>query len=104
VNLPAPSFSSKYKTSTVIMNTNEKDSASMSCEQYAATTSSYHLDKRMRLQNIMTVHVRWPAKNSGAFVFGCTFLWSFLLCKQKKGQAVCIKTKKRKELKKKILY
>jgi len=42
----------------------------------------------------MTVHVRWPAKNSGAFVFGCTFLWSFLLCKQKKGQAVHIKTKK----------
>ena len=51
----------------------------------------------------MTVHVRWPAKNSGAFVFGCTFLWSFLLCKQKKGQAVYIKTKKRKELKN-ILY
>jgi hypothetical protein len=51
----------------------------------------------------MTLHVRWPAKNSGAFVFGCTFLWSFLLCKQKKGQAVCIKTKKRKELKN-ILY
>ena len=51
----------------------------------------------------MTVHVRWPAKNSGAFVFGCTFLWSFLLCKQKKGQTVYIKTKKRKELKK-ILY
>jgi len=51
----------------------------------------------------MTVHVRWPAKNSGAFVFGCTFLWSFLLCKQKKGQAACIKTKKRKELKN-ILY
>ena len=71
----------------------------MSCEQYAATTSSYHLDKSMRLPNIMTLHVRWPAKNSGAFVFGCTFLWSFLLCKQKKGQAACIKTKKRKELK-----
>jgi hypothetical protein len=51
----------------------------------------------------MTVHVRWPAKTSGAFGFGCTFLWSFLLCKQKKGQAVCIKTKKRKELKN-ILY
>ena len=51
----------------------------------------------------MTVHVRWPAKNSGAFVFGCTFLWSFLLCKQKKGQAVCIKTKK-KELKKNLYW
>jgi len=48
----------------------------------------------------VTLHVRWPAKTSGAFGFGCTFLWSFLLCKQKKGQAVYIKTKKRKELKK----
>ena len=51
----------------------------------------------------MTLHMRWSAKTSGAFGFGCTFLWSFLLCKQKKGQAVCIKTKKRKELKN-ILY
>ena len=51
----------------------------------------------------MTLHVRWPAKTSGAFGFACTFLWSFLLCKQKKGQAVCIKTKKRKEPKN-ILY
>jgi hypothetical protein len=32
----------------------------------------------------MTVHVRWPAKNSGAFVFGCPFLCFFLLGKQKK--------------------
>jgi hypothetical protein len=45
----------------------------------------------------MTLHVRWPAKTSGAFGFGCTFLWSFLLCKQKKGQAVCIKPKKGKK-------
>ena len=48
--------------------------------------------------------MRWPAKNSGAFVFGCTFLWSFLLCKQKKGQAVCIKTKKRKERNQKVFF
>jgi len=32
----------------------------------------------------MIVHVRWPAKNSGAFVFGCPFLCFFLLGKQKK--------------------
>jgi hypothetical protein len=32
----------------------------------------------------MTVRVRWPAKNSGAFVFGCPFLCFFLLGKQKK--------------------
>ena len=34
--------------------------------------------------NSRSVHVRWPAKNSGAFVFGCPFLCFFLLGKQKK--------------------
>ena len=38
----------------------------------------------MHLHSLMTVHVRWPAKNSGAFVFGCPFLCFFLLGKQKK--------------------
>jgi hypothetical protein len=38
----------------------------------------------MYLHSLMTVHVRWPAKNSGAFVFGCPFLCFFLLGKQKK--------------------
>jgi hypothetical protein len=38
----------------------------------------------MYLQTLMTVHVRWPVKNSGAFVFGCLFLCFFLLGKQKK--------------------
>jgi len=71
------------------MNSNEKDSASMNCKQDAATTAFYQLDKRMRLQNIITVHVRWPAKNSGAFVFGCPFLCFFLLGKQKKERNLC---------------
>jgi hypothetical protein len=57
----------------------------------------------------MTLHVRWPAKTSGAFGFGCTFLWSFLLCKQKKGQAVYISegvlwTRQRKERKLKKIF
>ena len=30
------------------------------------------------------LHVRWPAKSSGAFAFGCPFLCFFLLGKQKK--------------------
>jgi len=33
---------------------------------------------------LMTAHVRWPAKTSGAFGFGCPFLCFFLLGKQKK--------------------
>jgi len=32
----------------------------------------------------MTIHVRWPAKTSGAFGLGCPFLCYFLLGKQKK--------------------
>jgi hypothetical protein len=36
------------------------------------------------ITNYRSVHVRWPAKNSGAFVFGCLFLCFFLLGKQKK--------------------
>jgi len=42
----------------------------------------------VRSKNVFTilkiVHVRWLAKNSGAFVFGCPFLCFFLLGKQKK--------------------
>jgi len=34
----------------------------------------------------MTVHVLWPAKNSGAFVFGSPFLCFILLGKQKKEE------------------
>jgi hypothetical protein len=44
------------------MNANEKDSAFMTCELHAVTTSSYQLGKKMRLQKIMTLHVRWPAR------------------------------------------
>ena len=42
----------------------------------------------MYLQSLMTAHVRWPAKNSGAFVFGCPFLCFFLLGKQKKEKEI----------------
>lgn len=29
------------------------------------------------IANYQSIHVRWPAKNSGAFVFGCLFLCGF---------------------------
>jgi len=32
----------------------------------------------MYLHAVMTAHVRWPAKNSGAFVFGLIFLALFV--------------------------
>jgi len=67
VNLPAPS----RWPDKIVFNQNtvgHRDSASMNCEQHAATTSSYHLDKRMRLQNIMTLHVRRPDKRAEPFV------------------------------------
>jgi len=51
----------------------------------------------------MCVGLPKTAESRTCGIFGCTFLWSFLLCKQKKGHAVYIKTKKRKELKN-ILY
>jgi len=46
--------------------------------------SNYQLESKKVLQSLTTAHVRWPAKNSGAFVFGCLFLCFFLLGKQKK--------------------
>jgi len=46
--------------------------------------SNYQLESKKVLQSLTTAHVRWPAKNSGAFVFGCPFLCFFLLGKQKK--------------------
>jgi hypothetical protein len=43
--------------------------------------------------------VRWPAKTSGAFGFGCPFLCFFLLSKQKKERQNknCIRAKNKAE-------
>jgi hypothetical protein len=38
--------------------------------------SNYQFEGKMYLHSLMIVHVRWPAKNSGAFVFGLNF-WFF---------------------------
>ena len=86
------------------MNTNEKDSASMSCEQYAATTSSYHLDKRMRLQNIMTLHVRWPDKRAVRRRRMSLIFLILFASRQKVRQTSLGKQKKRKELKKNLYW
>jgi hypothetical protein len=66
----------------------------MNFHWHEATASNHQFKKLMHAQSLKNVHVRWPAKNSGAFVFGCTFLWYFLLCKQKKVRVNCIKAKR----------
>jgi len=54
----------------------EKVSASIDFEKHDAVIANCHFDLTMHLQSLMIVHVRWPAKNSGAFVFDLNF-WFF---------------------------
>ena len=66
----------------------------MNFEKNEATASIFQFEGKTYLHSLMNVRVRWPAKNSGAFVFGCTFLWYFLLLAQKKVRVNCIKAKR----------
>jgi hypothetical protein len=73
-----------FKSRAVVKIVNEKDSASRNFALHEA--SCFELS--VQIQNVFTIlltaHVRWPAKNCGAFVFGGPFLCFFLLGKQKK--------------------
>jgi len=54
----------------------EKVSATIDFEKHDAVIANCHFDLTMHLQSLMIVHVRWPAKNSGAFGFDLNF-WFF---------------------------
>ena len=59
----------------------------------------------MILWIVMTVHVRWPAKTSGAFGFGLNFLCYFLCFKTKKvKRTVASRQKEWKSLKINIMF
>jgi hypothetical protein len=65
-----------YRKPTSLRKANEKDSASMSYKQTRRNSFKPSVRKQNVFTLLMTVYVRWPAKNSGAFVFGLNF-WFF---------------------------
>ena len=82
-NVLAPSFSS-FIVHLLLRRLQTKKTAPL----WALNNTKQALRISVRSKNVFTilkiVHVRWLAKNSGAFVFGCPFLCFFLLGKQKK--------------------
>jgi hypothetical protein len=60
----------------------------MGFKKHEAVATNYQFEITMYLQSVMTVRVRWPAKNSGAFIFGLNFWFFWFKPKEHKKKTI----------------